>query len=331
MGWFIATIFFIIVVVIAMIIGGAIKSEGEKNQDNDTTLIGRLVGWGVLAGVSLFWGIISIALSFHQVEAGHVGLVYSFGEITGQREAGLQLTWPWQDLKEANTQVQTLCFFDDANKCPEGATQVGQGMDSFSKETQNVYIDTVLNIEVSPDEVQSLYTEVGSSYINKLIPGRIAQIFKDETVLYSAIDIAPNREQITTSVEEKLRAEMKQFSINISALNIENITFDAEFESAITQKQVATQESLREEQLVEASRFKANQKIEQARGDAESLIINAEGQANANRLIAESVTPALIQFQAIQKLADNIQIALIPSGQGVIIDPTSLFGTTPAN
>jgi len=55
----------------------------------------------------------------------------------------------------------------------------------------------------------------------------------------------------------------------------------------------------------------------------------AEAQAEANRLLAESLTPALIQFQALQKLADNVQIALLPAGQGIIIDPSTILKTTP--
>jgi hypothetical protein len=42
-------------------------------------------------------------------------------------------------------------------------------------------------------------------------------------------------------------------------------------------------------------------------------------------LINDSLTPLLIQFQAVQKLADNVQIALIPSGNGIIIDPATLL------
>jgi hypothetical protein len=38
------------------------------------------------------------------------------------------------------------------------------------------------------------------------------------------------------------------------------------------------------------------------------------------------ITPAVIQFQAHQKLGDNVQIALLPAGQGIIIDPTTLLG-----
>ena len=53
------------------------------------------------------------------------------------------------------------------------------------------------------------------------------------------------------------------------------------------------------------------------------------GQADANRAINESLTPLLIQFQALQKLADNVTIALIPSCQGLIIDPATLLGGNP--
>ena len=329
MGWIIFTIIFGLIGFVALLVGGALRNEGQKNEDADVTLIARGVGFGIPILCALIWFVVTLFTTVHQVGAGHVGIVYTFGNITGQRSAGLQMTLPWQSIKSANIQVQTFCFFDDATKCPEGAVEVAQGLDSFSEETQNVYIDAVLNIEVSPGEVQSLYTNVGPNYVNKLIPGRIAQIFKDETVNYKAVDIAPNREKIRANVEEQLRQEMTQYSINVSALLIENITFDQEFEAAITAKQVAAQEALKQQQLVAAERARADQVIETARGAAESLRVTAEGQADANRSISASLTPELIQFQAVQKLADNVQIALIPSGQGIIIDPTTLFGVTP--
>lgn len=266
-------------------------------------------------------------MSVHQIGAGHVGIVYSFGNITGQRSAGLQLTWPWQAMTNANTQLQTLCFLDDHSKCPDGATPVGDGLNSFSKETQNVFIDAIVNIEVSPTEVQTLYRSVGPNYINKLIPGRIAQIFKDETVKYQAVDLAPSREVIRANVEGALRKEMQPYSIDVKALLIENISFEPAFEAAITAKQVAAQQALEEQQKIAAHKAQADQAIEDARGVAESLKINADAQASANTTIAASLTPALIQFQAVQKLADNVQIALVPSGQGIIIDPSTLLGT----
>jgi regulator of protease activity HflC (stomatin/prohibitin superfamily) len=318
----------VIIVIPAALFGTqALRQSVEKGHvpSEDLHWLWRIVRLGVPAAALLIWVVVTISASFHQVPAGHVGVVYEFGSIVGQTGDGLQIVPPWRNVRDATVQLQTLCFIDDATKCPDGATTVGEGLDSFSKETQNVFIDAIVNIEVSPDEVQGLYRSVGPNYINKLVPGRIAQIFKDETVNYAAVDLAPSREQIRANVEAQLRTELAPYSIDVKALLIENIAFESEFEQAITAKQVAAQEALRQQELVASERAKADQRIEQARGEGESLRVTAQGQADANNLISQSLTPSLIQFQAVQKLADNVQIALIPSGQGVIIDPTTIL------
>jgi regulator of protease activity HflC (stomatin/prohibitin superfamily) len=52
--------------------------------------------------------------------------------------------------------------------------------------------------------------------------------------------------------------------------------------------------------VVEATAV-ADQKIEQARGDGESIMIVAKKQAEANLVVAKSITPELIQWQAMAK------------------------------
>ena len=179
---------------------------------------------------------------------------------------------------------------------------------------------------MSPSEILRLYRTVGPDYVNKLIPGRIAQIFKDETVNYKAVDIAPNREVIRDHVEKQLTIELAPYSIDVKALLIENIAFDVAFETSIVEKQVAQQNALKEIELIQAEKAKADQKIEAARGEAGRLIEEARGQAEANRQISSSITPALIQFQYIQKLADNIKIMLVPNNGTLFIDPSTIMG-----
>jgi regulator of protease activity HflC (stomatin/prohibitin superfamily) len=303
---------------------GAIFAFSGDTQDNKTG--GQAVVFLVAPAMFLFWLLVTVVVCFHQVPAGSVGVKYVFGDITGQTDSGLQITPPWVLIKKANVQLQTLAFIDDEGKVPDGAKRVGEGLDSFSNETQNVYIDAIINIEVSPTEIQRLYRTVGPDYVNKLIPGRIAQIFKDETVNYKAVDIAPNREVIRDNVEKQLTIELAPYSIDVKALLIENIAFDLAFEESIVQKQVAQQNALREIELIQAEKAKADQKIEAARGEAGRLIEEARGQAEANRQISSSITPALIQFQYIQKLADNIKIMLVPNNGTLFIDPSKIMG-----
>ena len=271
----------------------------------------------VVAGVvfALWVGLHTVFASVKPIEAGHVGVVYQFGEIVGQREEGLQFIAPWQEVRRESVQVQRFKFTD---------------ITAFSQETQDVFVIATVNYSVSPNAVQNLYRQVGRNWFDRLIEPRVLNFFKEETVKYATVDVGPNRELIRTAVKNRLASDLEPFSIQIDDLLIDNIDFSPEFKASIEQKQIATQDALREQERVKQRQFEAQQAVETAKGEADSIRARASGQADANRSLAESLTPEVIQFQAIERLSDNIQIALIPSGQGIILDPATLLGRTAA-
>lgn len=291
----------------------------QERSKHFRTLVSRAGFIGLLVVVG---GIATVVRSVKTVEAGHVGLVYRFGDIVGQRDAGISLVWPWEDFRSADIRIQKVRPEQD---CSNGLQEC---LAAFSSETQDVFVQTTLNISVNPENVQRLYRTVGADYIDKIVRPRLLQAFKDETVKYRSIDIAPNREKIRQATRTRLKAELSQFSIDAEDLLVDNIEFREEFKQAIEAKQIASQEALRQQELVAAKEAEARQKSAEAQGNADKLRIEATGQADANRSINESLTPLLIQFQALQKLSDNVQIALIPSGNGLIIDPATLLGRT---
>ena len=60
-----------------------------------------------------------------------------------------------------------------------------------------------------------------------LIEPRVAQNFKDETVKYKSVDIAPpDREKIRQAVRQRLEAELSPYSIHIIDLLLDNSGFD---------------------------------------------------------------------------------------------------------
>jgi regulator of protease activity HflC (stomatin/prohibitin superfamily) len=265
------------------------------------------------------------AFSVHVVENGHVGLVRTFGAITGQRgdgRGGIELTWPWQQIQSANVQTQAIrpdtnCYGNRFRGC----------MEAFTKETQDVFVAATVNFHVDPENIQPLYRTVGPDYVNKLILPRVAQVTKEEAVKYAASDIAPNRETLRKTIAQRLTTELSIRSIVIDDFLVTNIDFRDEFKAAIEAKVKAEQDAQAEQNKVLISEAQAAQRAATALGEANRLRIEAQGQADANRLVGESLTPQLIQFQAVQRLADNISIALIPSGNGIIIDPATLLAT----
>lgn len=79
-----------------------------------------------------------------------------------------------------------------------------------------------------------------------------------------------------------------------------------------------------EEANVEKKRHLADQEIEEARGKAQSILINGLKQAEANRKLAESITPMYIQYLFASKLAPNVSVMMVPTGQQFIMGPDML-------
>jgi prohibitin 2 len=249
---------------------------------------------------------VSVFSSYNQVPAGYVGVVYQFGAIKDQITEGLNFIQPWRSMKLANVQTQGHVF--DKLVC-------------FSTETQEVFVKATLNLNVSPQAIQRLYRTVGPNWFNVLVAPRVQQNFKDETVKYPSLDIAPNREKIRVTVRARLEKELSPHSIEVSDLLLDNIDFDPNFKKSIENKQIATQKALEEKEKIKGETAKADQAIETAKGAAEAVLINANKQAAANDKLAKSLTPELIQYTMIQKLAPNISVMMIPSNQSMIMSP----------
>lgn len=316
MGWLIMTPLFIAAIVglwfaarIAFRAANAPLAEGqqETHRTMSDRRSARAWGWGLRAGalvVGLGWMLWTALAMVWLVPAGHVGVVYRFNDIVGQAGSGMQIIAPWEGMKIASTRVQRQQY---------------EKLAAFSKETQDVFVDATLNYSVSDKAIQNLYRTVGPDWYEKLVPPRVRQTLKDETVRYVAVDIAQNREQIRRAVRDRLREQLEPFSVSVEDFLLDNIDFNPEFKNAIEAKQVATQEALAEQNRVQAAEFKKQQAIRTAQGEAQSTLIRKRAEAQANRLLARSLTGEVIQFEAIQKLNPNVQTILIPTGSNLIL------------
>lgn len=320
MPWFISVAFAVIICGVAFLIGRAMRREAEPGSPESDR--GMIVAVAAVIVFMLWVGAHTALTALKPIEAGSVGIVYQFGEIVGQRGEGLQFIAPWQELRRESIKVQ-LKRYDN--------------IEALSKETQDVTVVAELNYQVDPAAVQELYRTVGPNWLETLVDPRILQYFKAETVKYNTVDIGPRREEIRTAVRTVLDEDLRQYSITIVSLLIRNIDFTPEFKQSIEEKQIAAQNAIREEerirqrqaeaqQAIEQAKGQAEQERERARGDADAIRIRAEAQAEANRLLDASLTAQVIQWLAVDKLADDLDIALLPSGQGVIIDPATLLG-----
>jgi regulator of protease activity HflC (stomatin/prohibitin superfamily) len=313
MSYLIVSTIVLIVAVVVILNGIGLRRQG-KTDEGALFIAGAALGIVVLVGG---WGAFR---SFHSVDAGHVLVVRQFGEIVGQRGDGFQTIAPWQSAEEVSTQVESQQFqMDDRASMPtlEGGIRSGPAV---SEETQPVYAVVTLNYRVSDAAIQELYTEVGSAFFGKVVAPRVFQVFKNETVKFKSVSVAPNREIIRQEVQEELDSQLEDFSIDVVDFLINDLEFPQEFTQAIERKQVATQDALAARQKVEQSKAEAQQEIERARG-----------QAQAQRLRANALTDRNLQFEALQIFKQNPpQIIFLPSGSGTLLDPSTFLQAKPA-
>jgi len=291
------------------VMNGAGLRRAGKADEGTMWILGSVLA--VLV-VVLGWGAFR---SFHSVDAGHVLVVRQFGEIVGQRDDGFQTIAPWQSGEEVSAQVENRQFqMDDRQRIANIENAIRSGP-AISSETQPVYAVVTVNYQVSPNAIQSLYTEVGSAFFDKVVAPRVFQVFKNETVKFRSVEVAPNRELIRREVQAELDRQLEQFSIDVVDFLINDLEFPQEFTEAIERKQVATQDALAAEQRVAQSKAEAQQEIERARG-----------QAQAQRLRANALTDRNIQFEALQIFKENPpEIIFLPSGTGTLLDPSTFL------
>ena len=190
MLWVIVAIIVSVIAAFAVMNGVGMRKQGRRDEGT-MWIAGALVGWLVIV---FGWGATRM---FHEIPAGHVGVVYQFGGIAGQVSDGFQTTWPWQSVREASIQIQRATY------------ELGRTNAAFSAESQDVFASATINYQVLPKDIQRLYREVGPGYEHVLIEQRVFQTFKEETVKFRAVDVAPNREVIRQRVRSRLTQQLE--------------------------------------------------------------------------------------------------------------------------
>jgi regulator of protease activity HflC (stomatin/prohibitin superfamily) len=290
-------VWFTLTVIAALVaVGAFVATAGQPRKT-----LGRIVAISAL-GV---WLVLTLFFfTFTTIEAGHVGLVKTFGNYTATMTPGWNSKFPWQTVDDADVRVQSKHIVMDG----------GAGGSAVSAETQPVYATVTLNYSVDPAHVLDLYRNVGPRYYDSIIAPRVQQVFKSATVEYKTIEVAPNREKIRVDVQQILDRQLDQYGINVTDFLIENLDFAPEFVAAITDKQVATQQAEAARAKVEQAKQEAQQAIAKARGEAESIRV---------RGLALRRSPEVLQLEAIEKLNPNVQAIYLPAGGNFLMNMPS--------
>lgn len=259
---------------------------------------GAGIGCGILAVLGVVV-LIMVAASGAQVNAGHVGVVSQWGAIDVNQQplnAGYHPVFP------IGTHIESVSIQQQNHSFREVSTA--------SKELQNVYVDGGINYHITAAEAAGISINGGEeAYVQRVFQPAFQDYIKEEVPHYSTTEILSNRAKIRDNVLNKLREKAKDPSVNyhvtVDDLFLTDIHFDkgytAAIEAAAVSQQKLAQAKVDAQTAAATAKGAADAVVAKAQGDAQATLVNAQAQAQANRELAASVTPALIQYQTIQK------------------------------
>lgn len=250
--------------------------RAARNDPNPLTL-----GCALAAFVAfVLFVLITVFQSFAQVDAGHVGILTTFGKVEPNvLSPGFNFKTPFvQAVYDYDVRVQI-----DRSK-PAAA----------SRDLQDVSAEIALNFHPKPGEVFALHNEIGPEYKGRIIEPAIAEAFKATTAQYTVTELITQREAVKVKARDLISERLLKYHIIVDDLNITNFDFSADFNKAIEAANTARQQVITAQQTLEKQKVEAQLQVAQAeaaatatktRADAEAyaILANAKAQAEAYR------------------------------------------------
>ena len=210
------------------------------------------------------------------VSPGHKGIVLNMGAVSDKvMDEGVHFRMPL---------VQTVIEVDV--RVLKNETKA----EAASKDLQNISTVIALNYHLKPEAVNELYKNVGLNYEQVIIDPAIQEVLKGVTAKYTAAELITLREQVSLNMKTGIEARLAKYNLIIDDFSIKDFQFSATFAKAIESKQEAEQLALKAERDLQRIKIEAEQQIATARAEEETL-----------RLKNISVSPLMIQLNAIDK------------------------------
>ncbi|WP_138497255.1 prohibitin family protein [Nostoc sp. PA-18-2419] len=259
----------------------------------------------LIGGISLL--ILAIIIRpFTIVNAGERGVIMKFGKVQDQvLDEGIHPILPIvTSVKRLSVRVQQNTFQSDA----------------ASKDLQKLTTQIAVNWHIEPNRVNKVFQQIGEQeqIITGIITPAVSEVLKAATSKKTAEEIITKRTELKEEIDKTLKTRLAAYSLIVDDVSLVDFAFSPEFGKAIESKQIAEQEAKQ-----------AGFIAQKATQEAQAEINRAKGQAEAQRLQRLTLTPELLQKQAIEKWDGRFPMVIGGNGSVPLINinPSNLAST----
>jgi regulator of protease activity HflC (stomatin/prohibitin superfamily) len=282
-----------------------------------------------LALPALFIGIVlmSVFSLIVRIDAQQVGvLVKPTGVSSDELHTGWHIVMPWNDVHKMD---KTVWVYTCTNAKGEGAKDHADAIWAPTKDGIKMGIDISVSWRIDPEMASWIYQNVtendgGNSGRYLWLEENVIRTKLKSTLALSVSNYTPievystKREIIQNDVILRIRKEVGTYHLIIDQVDIREVYYNSEYETAINNKKLAEQEALR---LVDVTKQK-EELLKQASINKEIAIQQAEGEAKALQIKGSSIAsnPKIIELEWINKWNGVLPTYMLGSGQGIMLN-----------
>lgn len=254
---------------------------------------------GIVAGIIIAAVIIGRFLIV--IPAGTVGVYELFGKVSpNEISSGLHFVNPLGQVEKMSirTEQYTMSVAQE-----EGVKKGDDSIDALTKEGLQLQLDITVLYSLQKDKASDVYLQLGSDFAQKVIRPEIRSAIREVAARYDANAVySEKRKEMTEKIHESLASSLNTRGINVEDVLLRNVSLPAKLSDSIQEKLQADQEAQRYEFV-----------LQKESKEAERKRIEAAGQRDAQKIIADGLTPNYLNYLYIQNLKDNKGTIYVPT------------------
>lgn len=251
------------------------------------------LGGAIFALLFVIW-----IFCFKMISPGYVGVVIDMlgdnGVAAKELHVGMHWIAPWKSVYQFPIFEQNDTWEGDRD-----------GFHFQTSEGMAVAAEIGITYHLRPDSIPKIFQryrrgmdEITNVFLRNFIRDAINKAASKAKIE----DLYSNKEAFFEDVESHIRDDLNPLGIELSRIYlIGRFHFPQNVITALNAKIEANQRAQQRENELREAEAEAKKQIAKADGQARCAIVKAEAESKANLLLSQSITPELIQWQAVQE------------------------------
>lgn len=302
------------------------SQESGKNGKNNNLRRTRVTG--VLGAMLIVLGLAVLGFtSVYTQQVGAASVIVNWdGTVNRTHEGtGVAFKAPWERRVVFDTFSQTLNYAGGADYAPaytRGNVQ-GQQITAYVQGGAAANFDVTITYNLTGTSVADIYVKYRTQerFVEQIVSKQALSIVRKVPSAYSAVDFRGARSiEAQDEMLKKLQDGLRPYGVEVTTVALQNVKYTPEVEASLEQVQTAKAAEETAKANLAAKEVEARQKVVEANAAAEARRIQAKAEAEANKTIAQSLTPEVLRARWIEAIEKTGRTIVVPEGSDPLVN-----------